>query len=95
MRTYDVYILASVSGVLYTGVTSDLKRRVWEHRHKLVPGFTSRYNVKRLLWWESTGSIHSAIAREKQVKNWRREKKLFLIRQQNAEMRDLSAGWYE
>ena len=95
MRTYCVYILASASGVLYTGVTSDLKRRIYEHKHKLVPGFTSRYNVRRLLRWESTSYVRSAIAREKQIKNWRREKKLNLIRQQNPNMQDLSARWYE
>ncbi|HEY2052104.1 MAG TPA: GIY-YIG nuclease family protein, partial [Caulobacteraceae bacterium] len=72
-----VYILASHrNGTLYTGVTTDLIRRVWEHREGVTPGFTSRYGVKRLVWYDECADIVSAIAREKQIKRWRRTWKL-------------------
>jgi len=87
---YHVYILASASGVLYTGVTNFLERRVWQHKAKLVEGFTKKYDVTRLVYYEPFGQIKSAIRREKQIKSWRREKKLELIRKRNPGMRDLS-----
>ena len=87
---YQVYILASASGVLYTGVTNFLERRVWQHKAKLVEGFTKQYDVTRLVYYEPFGQIKSAISREKQIKSWRREKKLELIRERNPGMRDLS-----
>jgi putative endonuclease len=85
-----VYILASCrNGTLYTGVTTNLLRRVWEHREGMIPGFTSRYGVKRLVWYEEQGDIVSAIAREKQIKRWRRAWKLALIETRNPQWLDL------
>ena len=94
-RTYYVYILTNKSGTLYTGVTGDLKRRVWLHRTKQVEGFTKRYNINRLLYFESFSDVWSAIAREKQIKGWIRCKKLDLIATTNPQWHDLSEGWYE
>ena len=82
-RTYYVYILASRSRNLYTGVTNDLLRRMVEHRDGLVPGFTSQYRIFRLVHFEIFGDIRLAIAREKEIKGWRREKKLWLIERDN------------
>ena len=93
MAQYFVYILASRSRTLYVGVTNDLARRVYEHRMRLVPGFTSRYRIDRLVYCEDTTDIRSAIAREKQIKSWRREKKLELISNANPTWKDLSEGW--
>ena len=87
---YYVYIMASYSRVLYVGVTNDLCRRVYQHKHKLVEGFTSRYNVNQLLYYEATSDVKSAIAREKQIKGWRRDKKTALIESQNPKWIDLS-----
>jgi len=88
-----VYILASPSGVLYTGITSGLERRVAEHKQKLVPGFTKKYKVARLVYFEVWGDVRSAIAREKQIKNWRRSKRIALIQSANPHWKDLSADW--
>ena len=93
MREYHVYILASKSGVLYVGVTNDLTRRVSEHQAKIISGFTSKYNVVRLVYFESFGDIRDAIAREKQLKGWRRGKKIALIQSLNPNWGDLSAEW--
>jgi putative endonuclease len=87
---YHVYILASISGVLYTGVTNDLERRMIEHKQEICDGFTKRYEVTRLVYFESFGDVRDAINREKQIKKWRREKKLALIRGKNPKFRDLS-----
>ena len=87
---YHVYILGSVSGVLYTGVTNNLERRVMEHKQEICDGFTKKYKVTRLVYFESFGDVRDAISREKQIKRWRREKKLALIRERNAGFRDLS-----
>src|ERR1700732_4250831 len=87
---YHVYILASASGVLYTGVTNYLERRVAEHKQGLRDGFTKEYEVKRLVYFEAFGDVRNAISREKQIKRWRREKKLALIRGMNPKFRDLS-----
>jgi len=87
---YHVYILANASGVLYTGVTNFLERRVRQHKTKREEGFTKKYEVTRLVYYEAFGQIKAAIRREKQIKSWRREKKLELIRRMNPEMRDLS-----
>ena len=85
-----MYLLASRRhGTLYVGVTSDLVRRVWLHREGLVEGFTKRYGVKTLVWFESTGSVEAAIAREKQLKNWKREWKIALVEKGNPLWRDL------
>jgi putative endonuclease len=94
MNTYHVYIMASASRVLYIGVTNDLPRRVWEHKQKLVPGFTAKYNVTRLVWCEEYGDIRDAIAREKQIKGWLRRKKVALIEERNGTWKDLAWGWY-
>ena len=89
-RTPYVYILASRrNGTLYTGVTTDLVRRIWQHREGATPGFTSRYGVKRLVWYEEYGDIVSAITREKQIKRWRRAWKLVLIETRNPQWLDL------
>ena len=80
---------------LYVGVTNDLMRRVYEHKRKLVPGFTSKYNVTWLAYYEQTSDISSAIAREKQIKSWRRSKKVELIESMNPRWKDLSMEWYE
>ncbi len=95
MTQYCVYIMSSYRGTLYTGVTNDLERRVYEHRHKLVAGFTRKYNVSKLVHFESTENIESAIAREKQIKGWRRSKKTELIESVNPYWTDLSDGWDE
>ncbi|MCL5268871.1 MAG: GIY-YIG nuclease family protein [Bacteroidetes bacterium] len=88
-KTYYVYILASHSYVLYVGMTSNLCRRVHEHKHKVFGGFTSRYNVERLVYYEETNDVWVAINREKQLKRWRRDKKIALIEGVNAGWRDL------
>jgi putative endonuclease len=85
-----VYLLASRrNGTLYAGVTSDLVKRIYEHREGLVDGFTKTYGVKALVWFEGTGSIEAAIQREKQLKNWKREWKVALIEKDNPQWRDL------
>ena len=81
--SYFVHIMASRSRTLYTGVTNDLERRVVEHREGLVPGFTSQYRVFRLVYFEVFADIRSAIAREKEIRGWRREKKVWLIERHN------------
>jgi putative endonuclease len=88
-----VYIMTNRSYTLYTGVTNDLERRVHEHKMKLVGGFTARYNITKLVYFETTGDIESAIAREKQIKGWLRRKKVDLIESVNPEWRDLSLDW--
>ena len=81
--------MASESGTLYIGVTNDLIRRVYEHKHDLVDGFTMKYQCHKLIYFEQTNDIYSAIIREKQIKNWRRDKKQFLINGQNPRWIDL------
>jgi len=88
--SYFVYLLASeCHGTLYVGVTNDLVRRVHEHRTDAVAGFTSRYGVHRLVWFEGTPSVEAAIQREKQLKNWKREWKIALIERENPQWQDL------
>ncbi len=87
---FHVYLLASrPRGTLYVGVTSDLRRRVWEHKHKVVPGFTARYGVHRLVWFEPHETAESAIRREKQMKEWRRTWKIEIIECANPHWVDL------
>ena len=93
MKQYFVYILASPSRTLYTGVTNNLARRVYEHKHKLIPGFTSRYNVGLLVYFETFHTPQEAIAREKQIKGWVRRKKVALIEENNPSWEDLSEAW--
>jgi putative endonuclease len=89
-KTYYVYLLASGrNGTLYTGVTNDLVRRVWEHKQKVVPGFTKKYGVDKLMWFEAGNSIESAIAREKQIKHWNRKWRIDLFRDTNPNWDDL------
>lgn len=95
MKTYCVYIMASRSRTLYTGVTNDLERRIYEHKQKLVPGFTAKYNIDRLVYFETTEEINAAIYREKQIKGWLRSKKLALIESVNPTWDDLSDAWAE
>ncbi len=88
-KKYYVYILFSISGVLYIGFTNDLKRRIWEHKQGSVEGFTKKYNVKKLVYYEITEAARVAIEREKQLKKWRREKKVSLIEKMNPHWKDL------
>lgn len=94
MKTYYVYILSSRYRALYTGVTGDLQRRMYQHRNKLLKGFTSQYSVTRLVYFESMNDVRAAIAREKQIKGWSRSKKLALIRSMNPDWRDLARDWF-
>ncbi len=89
-RTFHVYFMASKSGVLYLGVTSNLPKRVGRHKAKILPGFTHKYNVTKLVWFELHTSIRSAISREKEIKKWRRSKKIALIESLNSDWNDLS-----
>jgi len=86
---YFVYIMANVARTLYVGVTNDLQRRVGEHREHRVPGFTSKYRLTMLVYYESTTDVRDAISREKQIKGWLREKKIALIESMNPAWRDL------
>ena len=93
-RQQYVYILASISKVLYVGVTNDLVRRIDEHRRGTFDGFTKQYKVQKLVYFESSKYIVNAILREKQLKRWRREKKVKLIESMNPKWRDLSGDIY-
>ncbi len=89
-KNYFVYILASKrNGTLYIGVTDDLIERVYEHKNNLIDGFTKKYNVYQLVYYETTNDIHSAISREKQLKKWDRKWKLELIEKENPKWKDL------
>ena len=91
---YYVYILSNWDdSVLYIGVTSNLLRRLYEHRNGLADGFTKKYNVHKLVYYENTNDVYSAISREKQLKNWNRRKKNDLIAKMNPQWRDLSLDW--
>jgi putative endonuclease len=94
-RGYFVYIMASRSHTLYIGVTGDLHKRVFEHKWREHDGFTAKYNCDRLVWYESYQDVGKAIAREKQLKGWRREKKIVLIEKMNPAWVDLSRDWYD
>lgn len=83
------------SGTLYTGVTNDLERRVDEHKRKVGSKFTAKYNINRLIYYETFTDIRDAIAREKQIKGWRRSKKIALIESTNPMWEDISEEWYE
>ena len=90
-----VYILASRSRNLYTGVTNDIERRVFEHKQKTIDGFATKYRIERLVYFERFHDIRDAFTREKQIKSWRREKKVALIEAVNPTWEDLAADWYE
>lgn len=87
---YFVYLMSNASRTLYTGVTNDIIRRVWEHKNKVTEGFTSQYHVTQLVHFEAFPSPRDAIAREKQIKGWRRSRKIALVSEANPEWRDLS-----
>jgi putative endonuclease len=90
---YHVYLMASFTRVLYVGVTNDLERRVYQHKTKQLAGFTARYNVTRLVYYETTDSVRAAIEREKQIKSWSRGKKVALIESVNPDWFDLAERW--
>ena len=94
MKLYYVYILSSSRGTLYTGVTNNIWNRVLIHKKKENAGFTGKYSINRLIYYEEIRYINIAIAREKEIKGWRRNKKLALIRSFNPEFTDLSQSWY-
>lgn len=93
MKQYYVYILTNHTGTLYTGVTNSLERRVSEHKQKLLSGFTSKYNLARLVYYEMFNDVREAIAREKQIKGWLRAKKIALIESVNPNWKDLTQTW--
>jgi putative endonuclease len=94
MKTYYVYILASKkNGTLYIGMTNNLQKRLSEHKNKIVPGFSQKYNIDKLVYFEITSDVKSAIAREKQLKKWNRKWKLELIEKSNPQWKDLSEDW--
>jgi putative endonuclease len=93
MKSYCVYIMAGESGVIYIGVTNDIERRVLEHKNRFVPGFSARYNLQKLVYFEVFGDVRAAIAREKQLKGWLRRRKIALIESVNPKWNDLSPAW--
>jgi len=94
-KQYYVYIMTNIARTLYTGVTNNLERRVYEHKTKLVPGFTARYGVTALVYYEFGEDVNAAIAREKQIKGWLRCKKVTLIESVNPGWKDLSEEWFD
>ena len=95
VNQYYVYIMTNKSRTLYTGITNNLERRVYEHKQKLVPGFTAKYNITKLAYYEETTDVVAAITREKEIKGWLRSKKIKLIELSNPDWRDLATGWYK
>jgi len=95
MKQYYIYIMTNSSRTIYTGVTDNLVRRVYEHKNKLIEGFTQKYNITKLVYYEITTDVQVAIQREKQIKGWLRKKKIALIEAANPKWEDLSKEWYE
>jgi putative endonuclease len=93
-KGYFVYIMSSQRRVLYVGITSNLPLRVWQHKTGAVEGFTSKYKVTQLVYYESFENVRDAIRREKEIKGWIRQKKIALIESVNPKWKDLSAGWF-
>jgi len=91
---FYIYIMANKWRTIYAGVTNDLERRAWQHKTKATPGFTAKYGLDQLVYFEYYEDIRQAIAREKQIKGWTREKKVALIEKMNPEWKDLAADWY-
>jgi len=89
-RSYYVYIMTNRSRTLYVGVTNDLERRVYQHKQKQIPGFTAKYNITQLVYYEETGDVLAAIAREKTIKGWLRAKKIALVESVNRQWQDFS-----
>ena len=94
-KTYYLYIMTNKSGTLYVGMTNNIRRRVRQHKDKLVAGFTRKYNITRLIYYECFTDVYAAIAYEKRIKGWVRRKKLDLVDSVNPQWDDLSDGWYE
>ena len=94
MKEYYVYIMSNKSVTLYTGITNDLEQRVYQHKNKLIEGFTKRYNITQLVYFSSSDDVTTAIAREKQIKGMLRSKKIELIKTMNPQLKDLSEGWF-
>ncbi len=95
MFEYYVYIMTNKSRMLHVGVTNDLERRVFEHKMKLLPGFTNKYGLSKLVYFESTSDVTVAIEREKEIKGWVRRKKTALIHSLNPEWKDLCEDWFD
>ncbi len=93
MKTFYVHIMTNYSNTLYIGVTNNLQRRVQEHKEKLVPGFTRKYNITKLVYYDETNDVHVAINREKEIKGRLRKKKIALIETANPQWKDLSLDW--
>jgi putative endonuclease len=94
-KKFYVYIMTNRSGTLYTGISNDLHRRVYEHKQFLVDGFAQRYRMSRLVFFEEALNAEAAINREKEIKGWLRSKKVALIEEMNPTWKDLSEGWFE
>ena len=93
-KKYYIYLLTNWNNkVMYIGVTSNLTKRIYEHKNKLVKGFTEKYKINKLVYFEETTDVMTALQREKEIKKWRREKKNQLVNQVNPEWKDLSLGW--
>ena len=95
MREKHYYVYISLSGTQYIGITNNLRKRTWQHKQHDIEGFTQEYEVDQLLYWESFDDIRNAIDREKQLKRWRCDKKMWLIEQMNPGWKDLAREWYE
>lgn len=95
-KSYYVYIMASKpNGTIYTGVTNNLERRVYEHKNNIIKGFTSKYQIHRLVYFEETNNINDALELEKQIKGWLRKKKVALIESVNPNWDDLAEDWFK
>jgi len=93
MKNYYVYILSNEARTLYIGITNNLERRMYEHKNKIIDGFTKKYNLTKLVYYETTTEIRDAIAREKEMKGWLRIKKIIFIEESNPGWDDLSLSW--
>lgn len=91
-KTFYVYILTNSSGILYIGISSHLIKRIWEHKNKVVEGFTNKYNISKLIFYEIYEEVEHAILREKQLKKWNRAKKIELIKRVNPKFEELSVN---
>ena len=94
-RCYFVYFMSNESKMLYVGVSNDLMKRVSQHKSKHIPGFTQKYNLYKLVYFEQFGDIRAAIAREKEIKGWLRSKKVALIVTENPHWKDLAESWFK
>ena len=94
-NSYYVYILANRGKMLYTGVTNDLQRRLWQHRNTGGSEYASKHGIHDLVWFDETDDVSAAITKEKQIKNWRRQWKINLIEENNHFWEDLARGWYQ